>query len=547
MSAEDPLLIVQVEPPQDTSCGDYYYRTYAPGMAMAEAGAYVVNLTNIHRRKTEIMASADVLVLKNISDPDLFPLIHDRSAKGLVTVYEIADDLHAIPTWNPVSSFFENRENLCVVCQTAQSCEATQVSVPELKNRYMCLGKNSAVFQNQILQVPPARRGRPQQNVVIGWGGSDGHLQDMAAIGVPLEKWITQTSNVRLHLMSSRAIWDLFSAIPQDKKKYIAPGSINDYYDFLNEIDIGIAPLNDTAFNRSRSDVKFLEYAVSEVVPVMQDLEPYRQTVKPNKTGYLFAHPQDMIGILNKLIQTPVLITEIAGKARQYVLDERLQRHHAKDRITYYEDLLRQKGSISSVAEAKELFSTWSSLEGAVRHQRNVQLKATKYEEYLYEGLLTLRANHRSGEGRDLFTAASQLQPEQYLPFLFASAVSQDPVVCLQNALERNPLSLKSWVLLGDQFARQGKVNDALTCFQRASQTCPNYLVPLLKVYRLLLALGETIQANDLFNRLRGLYSECLLNNILNHEQGQCNTQRIHISRNSPLESSNPSLPGNAL
>lgn len=47
-----PLLIVQVEPPQNTGGGDYFYRTHAPGIAMAQDdGVYVVNLTNQHRKK----------------------------------------------------------------------------------------------------------------------------------------------------------------------------------------------------------------------------------------------------------------------------------------------------------------------------------------------------------------------------------------------------------------------------------------------------------------------------------------------------------------
>ena len=50
------LLIVQVEHPQREDGGDYYYRTYTPGIAMArKEGAYVINLTNVHRKKEEIM------------------------------------------------------------------------------------------------------------------------------------------------------------------------------------------------------------------------------------------------------------------------------------------------------------------------------------------------------------------------------------------------------------------------------------------------------------------------------------------------------------
>ncbi len=43
------LLIAQVEPPQKMDGGDYFYRTHAPGIAMAqEEGVYVVNLTSQH-------------------------------------------------------------------------------------------------------------------------------------------------------------------------------------------------------------------------------------------------------------------------------------------------------------------------------------------------------------------------------------------------------------------------------------------------------------------------------------------------------------------
>ena len=74
-----PLLVVQVEPPQRETGGDYYYRTFAPGTAMAQQeGVYVLNLTNIHRRKIEIMRAANVLILKHICDPDMLPVIKER-------------------------------------------------------------------------------------------------------------------------------------------------------------------------------------------------------------------------------------------------------------------------------------------------------------------------------------------------------------------------------------------------------------------------------------------------------------------------------------
>ena len=74
-----PLLIAQVEPPQNEGSGDYFYRTHSPGIAMAQDDSVrVINITNQHRYKTEIMTRADVLILKNICDPDILPLIRGR-------------------------------------------------------------------------------------------------------------------------------------------------------------------------------------------------------------------------------------------------------------------------------------------------------------------------------------------------------------------------------------------------------------------------------------------------------------------------------------
>lgn len=48
---EEPILIAQMDVTGSVEhTGDYYYRTYAPGVSMArEAGTYVINLTNENR------------------------------------------------------------------------------------------------------------------------------------------------------------------------------------------------------------------------------------------------------------------------------------------------------------------------------------------------------------------------------------------------------------------------------------------------------------------------------------------------------------------
>ncbi len=498
-----PLLIAQVEPPQNEGSGDYFYRTHAPGIAMAQNdGVSVVNITNQHRHKTEIMKRADVLILKNICDPDILPLIRGRKEQHKLTVYEIADDLNALQTWNPVYFFYKNKQNLDLGLRLASTCNALQVSSAELKKLYGHLNKNCTVFPNQILNVPPEKPLRKEGELVIGWGGSHGHMEDMAEIARPLINWIITKPNVSLHLMCSEPIWKLFDSLPLNRKKWTLPGSMDDYCNFLKTIDIGIAPLKDLAFNRSRSDVKFLEYAISGIVPVMAHIEPYLESVNIGKTGFLFKNPGELIVTLNRLTQDHSLIQNIASEARQYVIRERLQLQHGGDRLDYYRQLLKlPHRDNDEIEENNKWFDDLSKLEGASINERHLQLKSTRFENLLHDGLLAMQIHRDMNLAFKIFEEAAALEPENYLTFMFAASITPDPIACLCKALKQEPHSIRTWILLGEEFERAGKIKDALECYDSAINVYSNYELPHIKLGTLLKKVGREPQANQFFKK----------------------------------------------
>lgn len=507
MTQKNNLLIAQVEPPQTADGGDYYYRTYAPGIAMArEEGVWVINLTNVHRKKQEIMSQANVLILKNIIDPDILPLIDKRKSELKVTVYEIADDLNALQPWNPVYELFKNSDNISTIYRLVKSCDALQVTVPELKKLYGYLNDNCEVFPNQILNIPAERPIKRDDKIIVGWGGSHGHLEDIEKIAQPLMGWIDKNSNVCLHLMCSEPIWDLFKALPENRKRYTAPGSIDDYYIFLSEINIGIAPLKDTAFNRSRSDIKSLEYAVSGVVPVMAHLAPYLNSVIPGRTGFLFRDHNELINILDKLIATPEMLQEIAGKAREYVLRERCQLSHGKDRVDFYRDLGKHpRGENRQEGTAFKYFEKWSKLEGAVRDGRHLNLLSTHFETLLHDGLVAMQMDGDNEQAKRFFEQASKLEPTNYLPYLFGSSVSHDPLQTLRKAIDLMPDSIKSWILLGQEYSRKGELREAFKSIDSAAMIYPGYEIPYLKAANMLKSMGQKEQSEILFQKAESL------------------------------------------
>lgn len=445
---------------------------------------------------------ADILILKNICDPDILPLIRGRNEKCKLTVYEIADDLNALQTWNPVYFFWKNRENLALGYRLVNCCNALQVTAPELKRLYGHLNDNCEVFPNQILNVPPEKTLKKDKGIIIGWGGSHGHLEDIAEIADPLIKWIITRPNVSLHLMCSEPIWKLFDSLPQHKKRWILPGSLDDYYNFLGGIDIGIAPLKDAAFNRSRSDVKFLEYAVSEVVPVMAHLEPYLDSVNVGKTGFLFKNTVELINILNQLIEDTSLARSIAKEARQYVIRERLQLQHGRDRLDFYRHQLRLLHKQDCEVDRDfKWFEELSKLEGAIINGRHFQLQATRFENLLHDGLIAMQIYHDKKLARKLFEEAAKLEPKNYLTFMFGASISTDPIVCLCKALEQEPHSIRTWILLGEEFERRGKIREVLQCFESAIKIYPEYEISYLRLGALLRKLGQQSQSDWFFRK----------------------------------------------
>jgi len=498
-----------VEPPQDTSGGDYYYRTHAPGLAMAAMeGVFVVNLTSEHRRKWEVAERADVLVLKNVCDPDLLPLIKARKEHGKVTVYEIADDLSAIEPWNPVHFFYKNPENRSLVWRLAGYCNALQVTCSRLKELYGRLNPICRVFPNQVSHVPPEKIRKKRNGLVIGWGGSHGHLQDMEEVAEPLSCWIAAESGARLHVMASEPILKLFGNLPEKKRRFFPTGSIEEYYSFLRRIDVGIGPLKDTPFNRSRSDVKFLEYAVSGVVPVMRRLDPYADSIIPGETGFLYVESQELISHLSHLSRDPLLLKKVAESARNYVLGNRLETAHAHERVDFYRSLLQKRHLNASSSSPRELFDGLSSLKGAAVTGRHLRLAYTEFETLLHEGLVAMQVREENNTALRLFHRAAEMEPENYLPCLYASPASADPEKILLKAIALNPFSLKARIMLGESYARRGRPLEALKCFGEAAEIFSGYEIPYKRAASLLHRIGHSEKASMLETRAASLCAQ---------------------------------------
>ena len=377
-----------------------------------------------------------------------------------------------------------------------------QFSSPELQRKYGYLHESSVVFPNHILTIPPERTRKSEDNVIVGWGGSSGHLQDISKISERLISWVMSRSDVRLFLMCAESIRDLFRALPAERKRHFAPGSLDEYYDFLSHLDVGIAPLEDTPFNRSRSDIKFLEYAAHGVVPVVQETGPYLLSVKSGKTGMFFRTKDELIGTLDYLVSDRSARQGISVNAREYIVRERNQLERGRDRVDFYRGLISAYRSAQGIngSGALDKFTHLCNCLGAERRGRHLHLKSTRYELLLQVGMLASDPSSPS-KSRCIFSEAMQMEPSLYMPYLFGASVADDPVKTLQKATKLNPNSIVSRLHLGKAYSSKNMIEEAVESFKTAASIFPEYELPYIECANLLNEIGRKRDGVELLKR----------------------------------------------
>jgi tetratricopeptide (TPR) repeat protein len=221
-----------------------------------------------------------------------------------------------------------------------QQADAVQTSTPRLAERWRPWARQVAVFANHLAEVPPLAP-PPQRPLTIGWAGSPGHFADWYQIAAPLSEWLADHASVHLAVMTNEFARPFVRVAP-DRYRFTPFGSYADYLRFLPSLDIGLAPLLPTPYNRGRSDVKFVEYAAHGVAGVYARFGPYIETVSHEKTGLLYQNVGELFHHLTRLAEDPSLRESIRRQAYDYVASHRRIEQHIHARLDLYRGLLPQ-------------------------------------------------------------------------------------------------------------------------------------------------------------------------------------------------------------
>lgn len=156
--------------------------------------------------------------------------------------------------------------------------------------------------------------------VKIGYfSGSISHNENFELIKPAIQSLLEVYKNVELHIVGHLDI-------PEDMKPYQQQIVVHDYVDWkdlpqlISRVDINLAPLVDSVFNRAKSEIKWMEAALVKVPTVASHIGAFSDMVKDGETGFL-AKDGEWKEKLESLILSSDLRQELAENAYDFVLE----------------------------------------------------------------------------------------------------------------------------------------------------------------------------------------------------------------------------------
>jgi glycosyltransferase involved in cell wall biosynthesis len=150
------------------------------------------------------------------------------------------------------------------------------------------------------------------EGVVIGWVAGGEHYPDLEQIPITdaIRRLLEAHPHVRLLTVGVR--------LPIDSQRYRHVRGIEfpELMKAIGGIDIGIAPLAETPFNRCRSDIKLKEYASGGAAWLASPVGPYR-ALGESEGGMLVAD-DGWYAALDMLIRKPRLRKRLSKRARAW-------------------------------------------------------------------------------------------------------------------------------------------------------------------------------------------------------------------------------------
>ena len=264
---------------------------------------------------------ADVLVFCRNTEPAYRWILDFALARGKPIVYDLDDNFFELPATTDVGRYHRAPERLRQLEHYLRNAALVRTYSETLRERVERLNPNVVRVEGPIdwnlIPNRPRRQDRSKVRVVYATSRVEDDLAELFLADI--QKLLT--------IYAGRLEMFFWGYHPRELRghpgvRFVAP--IANYDRFFRKFarfgfDVGLAPLRDDVFHRSKTDVKFREYAACGIAGVYSNVGAYAGCVEHEVTGLLVSdQPGAWFDAVSRLVKDPDLRHVIQERAQEY-------------------------------------------------------------------------------------------------------------------------------------------------------------------------------------------------------------------------------------
>ena len=337
--------------PKEFLNGCWWHRIFNPGRELSRRGHQIKSAVLGITKGNEWLDWADIVVFTRFYKTYPDKLIEAVKVRKKPIVYEIDDNPWLLKSDNVFQAKKEASEMADKFCRDADLVTTTVDILAEALKEHgakrVAVIPNSLNFDHYYPPAPDWKEMRRMNGVVwkIGWQGGASHWADLKMI-LPVIRKLKRKHPIQFYIQGLCS-----NPLPAEiytYNVYLKSGfnpSMNDYYrtavscyrdielvkaqhipwyppelhaDLMRQlnIDIGLAPLRGTDFDKNKSAIKFYEYAATGTLTIASNTIPYKDEVNYLSDG-------DWYQKVMNLIENEDKAEKIYNQQREWVLKNR--------------------------------------------------------------------------------------------------------------------------------------------------------------------------------------------------------------------------------
>ena len=236
---------------------------------------------------------------------------------------------------------------------------AVQTSTEYLADYLRQFNPNVKIFANHLKKIAPLRDFKKQKKspvrIFFGAVNRDKEFMDI----LPILNQFAQKYGDKIQFKIIARVKH-FDALESKNKILVGDPKYYDgqfvdyevYLQTLRESDIALLPLLDNEFNRSKSDLKFIECGACGAAVLASNVV-YPKTIEDGVNGLIFSDKKEFAQKLQLLIENREKRYDLATAAYDYVKTNRLLSQHYEERLDWYNELFERLDELNVAAQAR--------------------------------------------------------------------------------------------------------------------------------------------------------------------------------------------------